>query len=415
MTTHMPVIPENAEAAEATSPLEPGLSLVRGGALHRLFVRCRLAQEPIDLPGRRAIFVVLITWLPMALLALAAGRLFGGAGVPFLEHLAVHARFLAALPLLIVAETFVHERIKPAVGGFSERGLIAPQDQPRFDRAVASAVDLRDSVALEAIVLLLAFTGGYWVWTQTSLHVRSWYREIGSTSAGVGVSEIGGLMPAGYWYIFVALPIFHFILFRWYFRLLIWYRFLWQVSRIPLRLNALHPDRAGGLGFLNASIIAFAPVLLAHTVFLSGVVADRIWHQGERLPQFKLELAGVCLVLILLVIVPLTFFVFQLESARRAAAREYGLVGMGYVNEFRDKWLARRGSAQAESPLGSADIQSLADLANSFEVVREMSVVPFNRLAVLRLGFVLILPLLPLTLTLMPLSDMFDRVVQMVL
>jgi hypothetical protein len=119
-------------------------------------------------------------------------------------------------------------------------------------------------------------------------------------------------------------------------------------------------------------------------------------------------------VLILLVILPLTFFVMQLDRARRTAGREYGLVGMNYVNDFRDKWL-KRSAPQSENVLGSADIQSLADLGNSFEVVREMSVVPFNRLAVMRLGIVLILPLLPLTLDLMPLSAMLDRVVQMLI
>jgi len=399
--TDAPNIPQNAA----------DLSLVRGGPLYQLFLHCRLSREPLDVPHRRALAIVLITWAPMALIAVISGHFIGGHGVPFLQHLGMHARFLVALPLLIVAEVFVHERIKLVIAQFAQRGLIAPEDQPRFDRALASALKVRNSVVLEVLTLVVAFAGGYWVWaSQTSMHVASWYRH----GAAPGASIISVLTPAGYWYVFVALPIFRFIVCRWYVRLFIWYRFLWSVSRIPLRLNALHPDHAGGLEFLNGSIMAFAPVLLAHTAALAGIVGDRIWHEGARLPQFKLELAGIVLVLILLVILPLTFFVMQLDRARRAAVREYGLVGMNYVNDFRDKWFKGRGP-QGEPVLGTADIQSLADLSNSFEVVREMSIVPFNRLAVMRLGFVLILPLLPLTLDLMPLSTMFDRVVQMLI
>jgi hypothetical protein len=39
----------------------------------------------------------------------------------------------------------------------------------------------------------------------------------------------------------------------WHVRFFIWYRFLWQVSKIPLNLIPTHPDRAGGLGFLGLS------------------------------------------------------------------------------------------------------------------------------------------------------------------
>ena len=54
----------------------------------------------------------------------------------------------------------------------------------------------------------------------------------------------------------MSLPIFQFLLCRWYFRLFIWARFLWQVSRIDLSLVPTHPDRVGGLGFLSDTVYA---------------------------------------------------------------------------------------------------------------------------------------------------------------
>src|SRR5262249_692825 len=58
-------------------------------------------------------------------------------------------------------------------------------------------------------------------------------------------------------YAAVSLPITHFTLLRWYLRLLIWFRFLWQVSRLNLHLVPTHPDRAAGLAFLGKSTYAF--------------------------------------------------------------------------------------------------------------------------------------------------------------
>ena len=52
------------------------------------------------------------------------------------------------------------------------------------------------------------------------------------------------------------------------------------------------------------------------------------------------------------------------------------------MREFDQKWL-RGGAPADESLIGSGDIQSLADLANSFAVVREMRRFPASRTAML--------------------------------
>ena len=76
--------------------------------------------------------------------------------------------------------------------------------------------------------------------------------------------------------------------------------------------------------------------------------------------------------------------------------------------DFRRKWIEGH-AAKDEALVGSADVQSLADLSNSFEVVREMRLVPFGRATVLRLALLTALPLAPLTLTMIPLEQLIDR------
>jgi hypothetical protein len=103
----------------------------------------------------------------------------------------------------------------------------------------------------------------------------------------------------------------------------------------------------------------------------------------------------------------------KLEAAKRAGLREYGTLAQRYVREFDVKWI--RGGALADEPLvGSADIQSLADLGNSFEVVRGMRWVPFTWQTVLQLAVTTLLPVVPLTLTMIPLEQLLEQLITLI-
>jgi hypothetical protein len=208
-------------------------------------------------------------------------------------------------------------------------------------------------------------------------------------------------------------PVFQFLLVRWYFRLAIWMRFLWQLSRIDLKLVPSHPDRVGGLGFLGNIVYAFTPLLVAHGVLLAGFIADRIVFAGAKLPEFIVEIVGGVGVLVFLVLCPLMVFAGQLARARRTGLGEYGVLAQRYVREFDAKWL--RGDRDPAEPLvGSPDIQSLADLGNSFEVVRTMRFVPFSKDTIIQLAIVTVAPLLPLTLTMISLEELLKRLLSAV-
>ena len=392
-----------------TRPQDPyDFSFVLGGPLYQIVRRTHLGGDALELLRRRIVGIPLFLWLPLLILSGLGRRAWGDAvSVPFLTDIEVHVRFLVALPLLILAELVVHQRMRPVVRQFLERGLIPDTSRARFDAAVASALRLRNSVAAE--VLLVAFVylvGILYVWPQyIALNVATWY----AAPAGGGRR----LFPAGWWFVYVSLPLFQFMLFRWYFRLFIWIRFLWQVARCELHLMPAHPDRAGGLGFLSATVMAFAPLLAAHGALLAGTIANRIFFQGATLPDFKVEIVVVVVFLLLVVLGPLMLFTPHLSAARRVGLREYGTLAQRYVQEFDAKWL--RGGAPAGEPLvGSADIQSLADLGNSFEIVRSMSVVPFTRNTVLQLAVITLLLATPLLLTMVSLEELVKRLLQVV-
>ncbi len=381
----------------------PDFSLVLGGPLFQLFLRAHLSDDALELARQRIIVIALLAWLPLLLLSALEGHLLGdNVAVPFLMDVEVHIKFLVAIPLMVGAELVVHRRMRLLLKQFLERNLIPERAMPRFDAAIQSAFRLRNSTLAE--VLLLAFVYGVGVliiWRHfMALDAPTWY----ATPSAEG----SRLSLAGMWYGYLSLPIFQFLLLRWYFRLFVWIRFLWQVSRIDLNLVPTHPDRTGGLGFLSGMVYAFIPLLMAHGALLAGNLANRIFYLGSALPEFKGEIALMVVFLLCVVLGPLLMFAPQLAQAKRTGLREYGTLAQRYVREYDAKWL--RGGASADEPfVGSGDIQSLADLGNSFEVVRTMHVSPVSKEAILQLAAAVLVPIVPLALTMMPLEDLLKK------
>jgi hypothetical protein len=256
---------------------------------------------------------------------------------------------------------------------------------------------------------VLVLTAGQYFWRQQhGLEGATWFGS--ASSSGLQLTW------AGTWYAWVSIPIFQFILGRWYLRIFVWVRFLWQVSRLDLRLLPTHPDRSGGLGFLGTAACAFAPVFGAQSALLSGMMAGRILFHGATLPDHKELIAGAVGILLLVALGPLLLFSGHLASAWRRGMTEYGALASRYAAEFDRKWV--RGGAPPDEPLigsADADIQSLADLSNTVEVVDGMRFVPFGRQAFIQIVLAVMLPILPLLLTMFRLDEIVARLVQVIL
>jgi len=385
-------------------PQQPDFSLVLGGPLFQLLRKSHLEGSGLEFLSRRTLVAILLTWLPLLLLCTIGTTREGVKQIAFFHDIEVHARFLVALPALIGAELLIHSRIRPVIRRFVEWRIVLPQDMVLFHKAIESAVKLRDSVLVELMLLLAVYTLGLWAWNSRSdIGLVTWYSLPGGRWQ---------LTPAGYWYVFVSLPVFQFILLRWYMRLFIWFRFLWHVNRIELNLLATHPDRCAGLSFVGKSSYAFAPILFAQGAILAGVVADRVLYGGESLQSFKFQIGGFIVVFVIGVLGPLLMFTPRMARVRRQGLADYGVLAQRYVESFDQKWV--NGKFPSEELLGAADIQSLADLGNSYQIIREMRVVPFGLQDVSRLALATAVPLSPLLLTVFSFEELVIRIMKVV-
>jgi hypothetical protein len=381
---------------------EHDFSLVLGGPLYQIFRKAHISGDHLELLYRRILGFVLIAWVPLVLLSLKSLFLGHENRIAFFTDVEVQARFLVALPVLIYAELIVHERITKVVRRFVERRIISAEEVPAFDEEIESACRLRNSVPIEVGLIVLVYTLGLWLWlNRIAIDGATWYANAGGRR---------NLTPAGYWYTFVSIPLAQFVLLRWYFRIIIWFRFLWRVSRLKLNLIASHPDRCAGLAFLGRSSYAFTPLLFSQGTMLAGIVAGRVLFMGENLKSFELQIAGFIAFFVFAILAPLVMFTPMLAQAKRKGLAEYGQVAQDYVENFEKKWI-RREPLPSDEMLGSGDIQSLADLGNSYSVVKEMRPVPFGLQDISRLAIATAAPFAPLLFTLFSPQELLEKVI----
>ncbi|HVP00297.1 MAG TPA: hypothetical protein VMT15_19635 [Bryobacteraceae bacterium] len=381
----------SAVRSEMLSDTTKNFSLLLGGPFYQYLLRLGLVKAPLDRVGWRMIVITLFAWAPLLVLTILSGHLLSGVKIPFLRDIEVHARLLIALPLLIAAEVVINARLRMILLQFVDRQIITSAVISKFEQITESAIPLRNSAMIELGLLAFIFIAGAFWWKGIlAIQSDTWYAA--TTASGKVFT------PAGYWCRFVSLPFFQFIWLRWYLRLAIWARLLWQVSRLDLNLVPSHPDRCCGLGFLGESAFAMWPFLLSHSVLFSGFFADRILYEGGKLPDYRIEIVLLALFLYLLALGPTCVFAPRLIRRRREGLSAYGALASEYVIGFHSKWI--EGQRPSDEPLvGTADIQSLADLANSFEVVQHIRPFPFGRPAIIAVAVLTALPILPLSLT----------------
>jgi hypothetical protein len=130
-------------------------------------------------------------------------------------------------------------------------------------------------------------------------------------------------------------------------------------------------------------------------------VAFQVYFEAVPIDTFR-NLFTVYLVLMELICLgPLLIFVPQLTRTRVEGLRSYSVLADTYNRAFQQKWVAG-GSPPDERLLGSSDIQSLADLGNTFGMIRDMRTFPFSRQQILLIAAITSLPGLPLIFLVIP-------------
>jgi hypothetical protein len=350
--------------------------------------------------GRRIVCFLLITWVPLLLLSLINGRALGPTPrESFLLDFAAYARFFLAIPLFFVAEIVVGPRLRTAGLHFLRASLVRQEDLPAVDAAITRVRRRREAMLPELVIIGIILCSTRYLNVETVSGVNA--TATWSTAALNGGI---GLTLAGIWYYFVAIPVMLFFFYRWLWRLTIWTLFLRDLSRLKLNLVATHPDRAAGLGFLGNAHISLGIFAFAFGSVLSANVAFQVYFEAVPIDTFKVLYAVFLIVAELICLGPLLIFTPLLARTRREGLRKYSILANTYNHAFEQKWASGQ-MPQDEPLLGSGDIQSLADLGNSFGMIREMKPFPFSTQNIIQIAVIASLPGLPLIFLVMPVGE----------
>lgn len=358
--------------------------------------------------GLLLLALAVICWLPLLILSAKNGLLLGnGVQIPFLHDFAVHTRFLLALPLLVGAEMAIAPRLRSVIRHFFTSGLVLEKDLPEFRQAIIDALKWKQSRTAELIILIIIIIQNVSrLEIESSLTLSSWH----------DIQSAEGLEPtaAGWWNLCVSMPIFQFFLYRWLWRFGIWSNLLRRIAKLDLQLFPIHPDHVGGLGFLTEGQAKFAIIILALSSLVSASIANLVLYSGESLVSFKFLVALFVLLVLIIFLGPLVVFTPKLIHLKREGILDYSALATSYAQAFDNKWL-RGGNHEGEPFLGTGDIQSLADLSTSVEIVSAMKPFPVDPGTVKGLVVAAILPFLPLVATVIPLKDLFKQIIGILL
>ena len=392
----------------ATVPMDvPGqsadFSLVRGGPLYTLQRALHLTNAPDEGARRRGVLLGCIAWLPLVVLASIDGVAIGEPGpASLLTDYAAWARFVIAVPLFVSVEANADRWVAVTIRYLESSGIVGPVARPGFHAAIRAAVRRRDSWRVELLLLVLAYaTVAATVTVRIAQPDPTWVRGEPLTYAGL-------------WYAAVSLPLFHFLLLRWIWRLTVWTLLVRRTAKLDLRLVAGHPDRAGGLGVLGEIPAAFALLVVGIGTVIASGLANLTVLRGATLQLVGAVALGHLLIMMLIFVTPLAWFWPALRMARLNALVDYGILGSDLVRQFQRRWLTLA-SGRDEAALASPDFSALTDFNQISDVVRQLKLIPFDRGGFFRLAAAALLPFVPVAGMIVPIRDIMKAMMGLLL
>jgi hypothetical protein len=379
-----PVRPPEPAAARAEPPPSERcapFSLFDDDLLNRIFASIGLqSRHGRDLAGRIAA-VVCLTWLPMAMFAMMEGLVSTRIeAANFFADYAAYAQFLIALPLYIVAERVVSRNTREASRDFLDTGVVDPADVPYVNDCHLEVRRLRLAWWPEAVCVFFAYFFALFTILPEffGADLYTWHTQL--------FGQTRRLTWTGGWAMLVALPIYNYWWLRITWKVAIWTRYLWRMSRLHLQLVASHPDEMGGIGFVGEVQAKFAVVIFAYGIAsVAAVVAYKVGIEGASLlvPPVWGTTIGFVVGAPLIFLAPLFMFTKQLFRTKRKMLALYREQATRHARAFESKWIGLH--AHDDQVIDATELTRINQVATVFDRIERMRVVPFDMQSALQL------------------------------
>ncbi|HEX7417359.1 MAG TPA: hypothetical protein VF315_04820 [Steroidobacteraceae bacterium] len=368
-------VPDDESGVRRPSSPNAAFSLFDGDWLHRVYARLHVSNHVRFRILKRCALMVVLTWVPVALLAMRGG-LVGGGLTPtnFFADFAAYAQFLIALPLFMAAEPIVDSSTRGAARQLISCGIVTPADSAQLYRIHTLITRLRRSCWSDIVCIVLAY----------ALSLAILVPEFGAHPTTTWHVQDDGhlrtLSAAGCWEFLIALPLLNYTWLRFIWKILLWIFYLERVTRMRLDLHPTHPDLTGGIGFISEAQSRFAIFILAYGI--SNIAAT----VGYEIVILKYDLwtmpvwgplLGFTIGAPLLFTLPLFMFTRQLYRSKRRALAVYRERVTEHSRQVEGRWLLSTRVVQS-APEEIRELAELATLGTLFSRIEHMRVVPFD-------------------------------------
>lgn len=352
--------------------------------------------------GRRAIFFTASAWLPIVVWTAFAHRLWEAPveGESLLQHFGVHARFLVAIPLFILAEAPAHRLLTRMMRQFTVSGIVGSAARDGFERILRDLGRLRGA-SLPWIFLL----GVVLAWSLVDTP------DPRADEMAWALGADGRLGFGAFWVAYVARPIFLALLLGWLWRIVLLIVLFMRIGRLELSLVPTHPDRIGGLGFLQPLPKAMALVTFALAAVLASRWAHDILYHGQSLASLKLPAAVFVIGWTLLLLLPLLALTPPLLAIKRKMLPAYAALVGEQGRLVHRRWIVGEPVGD-EAVLDAPEIGPVADAAAIYDAVAAMRPTPIGKRSLIPVLMPIAVPMIIVVTLQIPLKDVLVKLLK---
>lgn len=384
-------------------PLTEEYSLITGG----LFRKVQMKLGVHNHQGVLALAGICFAWLPLVILTTLDGTLYSGASLPFLKDVAMHARILIALPVLILIRNVINIKSTAVIKYMSESLLDEDERKTMLSGTLPRLRSLACGSFTE-IILILIVLGSVFSLAQGSVY--GGIQGDATTWKFAGIPEDNVMSPAGKWAFFVSIPFFQFLLLQWLWRYVVWMMLLFRFSSSPLKLLPTHADRSGGLGIIILAQRSFSFIFVAGSLVISGQLMVYIMNSPDDILMVQRVGLGYIILCVILLILPLLFFIGKLVRTKQLGLLHLSKLGTELSRTFEEEWLNDKPILKRIEDR-HVDSSMAYDYSSMYDLLQQLRVVPVTLRDVIGLVVSLALPFIPILFIYYSAAEVLEKII----
>jgi hypothetical protein len=197
-------------------------------------------------------------------------------------------------------------------------------------------------------------------------------------------------------------------------RYIVWVMILFRLAKSNLNLPPTHADRACGLGVIMLAQTSFNLIFVAGSVVLSGQFVAELLLHPEDFILIRNEAIGYMVFSIVLILLPLLFFMGKLFKVKNEGFINMSNLGAGLSRKFEQEWLTN--VPADKKPLADPVNPSMIyDYAGMYDYLKQVRPIPVNIRDVISLAVALFAPFIPILLIKFSVAELLQKIGGMLL